>query len=105
MSEGEYGIIANIAGVDRCLRLGSKAWITKGKWVVGQHRTEIIGRSRSGRLIVKWLRTEMLTNFRCAWLPEHILQKENTYVGIRGDKDEITDLANRLSRTVDEING
>lgn len=70
-----FGLIANVAGVDRIFRMGAKVWLCSGTGGEGWFRFEWYGASRSGRPLQKWAPTERFTNFRAAWVPMHLRER------------------------------
>jgi hypothetical protein len=108
MSEdGEYGIVANVAEVDRVFRLGSKAWLAGGTGGQGWDCFAWIGRTRSGRQIhePKWTPTHRFTNFRAAWIPPHLRSRIGSlpWVNNRGSREEVAAAAARLNKHADEM--
>lgn len=65
----EYGIVANVIETDRVFRKGAKAWL---KRYVGFEKMEWIAMSRGSRRIKKISPVWRFSNFRCAWVPEHL---------------------------------
>ena len=90
-----YGIVANVCRIDRCLRLGSKAYLIGGTGGEGWDRFIWWGMSRGGRMIKKWAATKKFTNFRCAWFPKHI--HEDAYY-LRGNKKKVKEIARELNK-------
>lgn len=70
--EWEWGVKANIAEPRSAMRTGALVWVvlTNPGW--GGDRLCVLARSRGGRLIETWIGTKRLTNFRAAWVPEHL---------------------------------
>ena len=67
-----YGIIANVIN-DSVLRTGAKVWI---HFCNGDAEyPNVSGLSRHGRRITKYISYKKLTNFRVAWIPEHMRDK------------------------------
>ena len=89
----EYGIVANIVETDRFLRTGSKAWLIGGTGGEGWERFVWVGRTRGGRLVRKWVKTKRLSNFRCAWIPQHIKELAKGELYISGNQNEIKEVA------------
>jgi len=85
----EYGIVANVTGIDRFVRQGSKAWLSGGTGGEGWYKFQWICRTRGGRLIEKWMPTERLSNFRCAWIPKHIWALADGHLYMTGSKVEM----------------
>ena len=64
-----YGLIANVMS-DRVLRTGAKVWI---RYCNGDAACPLVtGLSKSGRRVQKYTHYKRLTNFRAAWIPEHL---------------------------------
>lgn len=67
-----YGLIANVLS-DRVLRTGAKVWIN---YCNGDAACPIVfGLSKSGRMTQKYTHYKRLTNFRAAWIPEHLRER------------------------------
>jgi hypothetical protein len=64
-----FGIVANVES-DRVLRTGAKVWIERCNG--DAECPEVFGCSKSGRLVQKYTHYKRLTNFRAAWIPEHL---------------------------------
>lgn len=72
-----YGIVANVLS-DRALRTGAKVLLVH---VNGDAEHPIvIGLSKSGHNILKYIPYKRLINYRAAWIPEHMI----TELGRRG---------------------
>ncbi len=65
-----YGVKANIKATHRFLRLGSLCWIYLLNPGWANTKLQIIGRTRSGRLVETWIDSRDLENFRAGWLRE-----------------------------------
>lgn len=64
-----FGIVANVLS-DRVLRTGAKVWIERCN---GDAECPVVrGISKSGRVVEKYTHYKRLTNFRVAWIPEHL---------------------------------
>ena len=64
-----FGVVANVAS-DRVLRTGAKVWIERCN---GDAECPVVrGCSKSGRVVEKYTHYKRLTNFRAAWIPEHL---------------------------------
>jgi hypothetical protein len=64
-----YGLVANVVS-DRVLRTGARVWILRCN---GDASCPIVtGRSKGGRIVQKYTHYKRLTNFRSAWIPEHM---------------------------------
>lgn len=100
---GEYGIVANVSSSDSCLRMSSKAYLIGGAGGQGYERFEWFGRSRGGRLIVKWVTTKRFNNFRCAWIPEHVRKAAHGCVYLCGTREQVERLAIALNKTVENL--
>ena len=90
----DFGIVANVAAVDRVFRMGSKAFLVGGTGGAGWYAFEWIGRTRSGDLVRKWTPTKRFSNFRCAWIPKHIriIVGEDLYLsGTREEMEKISE--------------
>ena len=67
-----YGVIANVLS-DRVLRTGAKVWI---QYCNGDAACPIVtGMNKGGRYVQKFTHYKRLTNFRAAWVPEHMLDR------------------------------
>jgi hypothetical protein len=67
-----YGIVANVLS-DRVLRTGAKVWIHRCN---GDAECPVVsGVSKSGRYVTKYTHYKRLTNFRAAWVPEHMRER------------------------------
>lgn len=73
--ELEWGLRANL--VDACSEAvaGAACWVIDLNQGNGSDRLLVLLRSRSGRLIEKWLARKALTNFRTKWLPPHLRRR------------------------------
>lgn len=64
-----FGIVANVAS-DRVLRTGAKVWLHRCN---GDAECPVVhGISKRGRLVEKYTHFKRLTNYRAAWIPEHL---------------------------------
>jgi len=100
----EYGIVANVAEVDRIFRLGAKAWLSGGTGGNGWDEFKWIATSRGGRIVEKWAPTWRFTNFRAAWIPEHL--RERVYcqlLGMPGTRAAMEARAAELNAYADEL--
>lgn len=103
---GTHGIVANVVGVDRIARLGSKAWLVDGTGGQGWYRFKWLCRTRSGKLIVKWIPTKRMSNFRCAWIPDHVREAANGCLYISGSREDMIKTASRMSNFLaDQLGG
>ena len=69
VGDAMYGLIANVMS-DRVLRTGAKVWI---RYCNGDAACPLVtGLSKSGRRVQKYTHYKRLTNFRAAWIPEHL---------------------------------
>ena len=93
----QYGIIANVKNRDRCLRLGSKAWLIGGTGGMGWYKFVWVGRTSRGRLVKKWVTTKRFTNFRCAWIPNHIRDRAGGHLYMEGTRPEMEERAIALN--------
>ena len=86
-----YGIIANVGRTDRALRTGARVWIvmTNGDG----ERVQVVGMSRSGRTIEKYVAVKSLENLRPSWVPDHLRPKLMFTGGRRYVQAEIDRLA------------
>ena len=73
----EWGVVANVANADSCLRLGAK--VTLVWWSGNPDRAKWNGLSRGGRRIYKWLTRKRLKNFRAKWLQPGARHNASTY--------------------------
>ena len=69
----EYGIVANVIEADSAFRKSAKAWLAN--WYSGGDRLTWIAHSRGGRVIAKVAPIHRFSNFRCAWIPDHLRSK------------------------------
>ena len=99
----QYGIIANVENPDRSLRLGSKAWLIGGTGGEGWYKFVWIGRTSGGRLIQKWVTTKRFTNFRCAWIPNHIRRLADGHLYMEGTRPEMEERAIALNGFRDHL--
>lgn len=92
-----YGIVANVVS-DRILRTGAKVWLihcngdASNPWVCGL--------SKGGRPIRKYTKFKRLTNFRVAWVPEHL---HDEIVWAWEDKDAVEAKAHDLADMWDGV--
>ena len=100
MGTGEYGVVGNVLESDRAFRLGAKVWIAGGTGGEGAYRFEWIGISRGGRIIRKWAPTTRFSNFRAAWIPQHLRER---IWWIRGDRPTMEAYALRLNTWAEEM--
>lgn len=98
----EYGIVANVAAVDRQLRTGSRAWLVGGTGGEGFHRFQWLARTRSGRMVTVWKPTQRFDNFRCAWIPDHIRAK-HPYIYMEGTRPAMVERAAQIQAFRDEL--
>jgi hypothetical protein len=88
-----YGLIANVIS-DRVLRTGAKVWI---RYCNGDAACpSVTGLSKSGRRAQKHTHYKRLTNFRAAWIPEHL---RDVVVWQWETKDEAAKHATTLAAT------
>lgn len=92
----EYGIVANIAETDKFARTGSKAYLVGGTGGEGRERMQWLVRTRNGSLAIKWLPTGRLSNFRPAWIPDHVQEAAGGSLYISGTKEEMQKAADEL---------
>lgn len=72
----EYGIIANVLS-DHVLRTGAKVWIL---YCNGDaEHPKVMGLSKSGRKVIKYMPFKRLTKFRSAWVPDHLRDQVSSY--------------------------
>lgn len=99
-ADQEFSIAANVVEVDKVLRKGAKVWLTGG-WMDGSYeRVMVLGLSRGGRRIEKWLSLHKLDRFRAAWVPE--AQRPDVQ-HFRGAKEEMQVRADALSVTAERL--
>ena len=67
-----FGVVANVTGRDRVLKMGARVWIVSGWGGGGWERLKVRGLSRSNRTVTKWIATADLDGFRCKWVPEDV---------------------------------
>jgi len=99
----DYGIVANVDGPDKYLRLASKAWIIESSGCEGWGRFCWAGRSRGGRLVRKWAPAKRFVNFRCAWIPRNIRRMAGGCLSPSGTRREMEALAIKLNYQKDSI--
>lgn len=86
-----FGVVANVL-TDRVLRTGAKVWIHRHNG--DAERPIVHGLNRSGRIVEKYTSYKRLTNFRAAWIPDHLLDR----IGFRWEtKVEAQEFADTLS--------
>ena len=74
MSDDRHVVQCNCAEGTSIAQAGARAYVVTSNPGWGQERIEILVRSRGGRWVRKWERTDRLTNFRGKTLPpEHPL--------------------------------
>lgn len=87
-----FGLVANVAS-DRVLRTGAKVWIERCN---GDAECPVVrGCSKSGRVVEKYTHYKRLTNFRAAWIPEHLRDR---VIWQWPDKEQAQQVAEKLSR-------
>jgi hypothetical protein len=64
-----FGIVANVIQ-DAYLRNGAKVWIVYCNGDASNPR--VIGISKNGRIVEKYIPYKRLRSFRAKWLPEHL---------------------------------
>lgn len=64
-----FGIVANVES-DRILRTGAKVWVCYCNGDAEKPR--VVGLNKGGRVTEKYIPYKRLTNFRAAWIPEHL---------------------------------
>jgi len=84
MKDKDYVVIGNFAESDNGIRLGSKVYVVGGNNGDGFEKRRCVVRLRSGSLRCAWVNMKKLTNFRPAWLPDHVRS-------IAGDDSAATD--------------
>ena len=77
--EFSYGLACNYVG-DSAIADGAKCYITWTNPGGGGEYMQVWARSRGGRAIVKIVAGKKLSNFRGAWVPEHV----RTWKGVLG---------------------
>lgn len=93
MTEPLFGIVANVAS-DRVFRTGAKVWLLG---VNGDAECPVaFGVSKGGRLVQKYTHFKRLTNFRGAWMPEHIRARRRNF-GFH-TREEADAVASRLAK-------
>ena len=103
MSDGEYGIVANVVEPDRVFRMGAKAWIAGGTGGEGWDRFEWIAHSRGSRIIMKWAPTVRFDKFRAAWIPEHLRDRITGMMETRGSRAAMEAQAAFLNRHAEQL--
>jgi len=68
--EAMYGIIANVLS-DHVLRTGARVWIL----YANVPQPVVVGVSKGGRVVEKRTHYKRLTNYRAAWIPEHMRER------------------------------
>ena len=94
VTQGEYGIVANIDEPDRQMRMGAKCWLARGTGGEGWDRFEWIGLTRGHETTMKWIPTHRMANFRAAWVPDHL--RGSVYY-FRGSREEMEKMAADLN--------
>lgn len=88
-----YGIVANVVS-DRILRTGAKVWLLD---VNGDaEHPEVMGLNKSGRMVTKFTNYKRLTNFRVAWIPEHL--REHICWFMKGEREKMAEYAANINR-------
>ncbi len=72
MMKKEFGIKANLSVSRTTASKGALCWILRLNPGGGNDRIVVLLRSRGGRWIEIWMNRRHLTNFRGAWVPEHL---------------------------------
>ena len=86
-----FGIIANVKS-DRALRTGAKVCILSNGSSASS--VYVMGISKFGRTIRKYVQYKRLENFRAAFIPEHLRKEVEIF---STDKTTITKAANKLN--------
>ena len=94
VTQGEYGIVANIDEPDRQMRMGAKCWLAGGTGGEGWDRFQWIGLTRGHDTIMKWMPTHRMANFRAAWVPDHL---RGAVYYVRGTREEMEKMAADLN--------
>ena len=94
----EYGLVANISRTHRFLRTGCKVWVREIKGA----QVGVIGMTRGGRNVCTWVNRSYLSNYRCAWLPEHKRTFEFS-VFLRGEKNKMIEYAEEMNSELPAI--
>lgn len=97
--KGEYGIVANVTETDKVLRKGAKVWIVGGWSGGGFERVTVRGAARNGRQIEKYAPITRFTNFRAAWMPDHLREQAS----ILGEKVDMESRAQKLSDVAEAL--
>lgn len=67
-----FGLVANVIS-DRVLRTGAKVWI---HYCNGDAACPVVsGLCKGGYIVRKYTHYKRLTNFRAAWIPEHVRER------------------------------
>ena len=86
-----FGIVANVLS-DRVLRTGARVWLYRCN---GDAECPIVsGMSKGGRRVEKYTHYKRLTNFRAAWVPEHLRDRVCL---CWATKDEANEAAQRMA--------
>ena len=64
-----FGVVANVES-DRILRTGAKVWVLQCNGDAAH--PYVVGLSKGGRKVFKYSHFKRLTNYRAAWIPEHL---------------------------------
>lgn len=67
-----FGIVANVIS-DRALRTGAKVWICRING--GAENVVVSGCTKGGRIVEKYIQLKRLSNYRAAWIPEHMRER------------------------------
>lgn len=72
-----FGIVANVIS-DKVLRTRAKVWIVYVRWPCAQ----VVGLSRGGRWLEKYIHLKRLETFRAKWIPEHLRYSHANHQGV-----------------------
>jgi hypothetical protein len=89
-----WGIMANHRDGDNICSPKAQCWIMWTNPGGGFDRNMMVVRSRSGRWVRKWMRTDRLENWRVKWVPPIL---RDTAMGL-SDKQEAEDVLERMNR-------
>jgi hypothetical protein len=94
MSEDNvFGVVANVVS-DRVLRVGAKVWV--GYCNGDAEKPKVVGCSKGGRVVEKYSAYKRLTNYRAAWMPEHLRDKVNNQFASKADAQAAADSLTKM---------
>lgn len=94
-----FCIVANVVS-DKVFRVGAKVYIVRANQ--GADNAEVIGLSRGGRRVNKYIPYKRLTNFRAAWVPPYLQEGKAPFSWAIGcwwhDKTDAQEVADKLTQ-------